>query len=329
MSFKKLSLQRQLLTSFAGVVLAFCLALGFVIVQMTAIDAATDAAEVQAAQLDAVNAANRRLLQQNRNILRAVALNDPAVTAEMMQLSDERQELLDQAVATLYELVQTEQTRQLITDFETAVAASRDVWASQYELLGAGDQKAALALLRTEGVARAGEAGEAADALLSRYAELVEEYEQLAEEQFSSTRVIAIAVALAVAIAAMAAAVVIARMISRQVGSNARRLNASSDDLAAVSAQVSAASEETATQANVVAAAGEQVSHNVQTVATAVEEMSASVREIASSSADASKVAADAVRTAESTNGKVVALGESSAQIGKVIEVITSIAEQT
>jgi len=121
----------------------------------------------------------------------------------------------------------------------------------------------------------------------------------------------------------------VSQQVARQVGSNAQRLNVSSGDLAAVSAQVSAASEETAAQANVVAAAGEQVSHNVQTVATAVEEMSASVREIASSSADASKVAADAVRTAESTNGKVVALGESSAQIGKVIEVITSIAEQT
>ena len=55
------------------------------------------------------------------------------------------------------------------------------------------------------------------------------------------------------------------------------------------------------------AAAGEQVCHNVQTVATAVEEMSASVREIASSSADASKVAAEAVRGAEPTNAKVVA----------------------
>ena len=126
-----------------------------------------------------------------------------------------------------------------------------------------------------------------------------------------------------------AAAWFVARRIAKQIAGSATRLDASSDSLAAVSAQVSAASEETAAQSNVVAAAGEQVSHNVQTVATAVEEMSASVREIATSSADASGVAAEAVRTAETANEKVSALGASSAEIGKVLEVITSIAEQT
>jgi len=117
--------------------------------------------------------------------------------------------------------------------------------------------------------------------------------------------------------------------VARSLTTSTDDLSVAADALAAVASQVSAASEETATQANVVAAAGEQVSHNVQTVATAVEEMSASVREIATSSADASGVAAEAVRTADLANSNVARLGESSAQIGKVIEVITSIAEQT
>jgi len=64
-------------------------------------------------------------------------------------------------------------------------------------------------------------------------------------------------------------------------------------------------------------------------VATATEEMSASIKEIAKSATEAAKIATSAVRTAESTNATVGKLGESSAEIGQVIKVITSIAQQT
>jgi methyl-accepting chemotaxis protein len=57
--------------------------------------------------------------------------------------------------------------------------------------------------------------------------------------------------------------------------------------------------------------------------------MSASIREIAKNAADAARVAAQAVTVAESTNSTMTKLGESSADIGKVIRVITSIAQQT
>ena len=59
------------------------------------------------------------------------------------------------------------------------------------------------------------------------------------------------------------------------------------------------------------------------------EEMSASIREIAKNANEAAKVATSAVRIAEGTNATVAKLGESSADIGKVIKVITSIAQQT
>src|SRR4029453_498474 len=86
---------------------------------------------------------------------------------------------------------------------------------------------------------------------------------------------------------------------------------------------------ETTAQANVVSAASEQVSRNVQTVATGTEEMSASIREIAKNANEAARVATNAVRVAESTNITVAKLGESSADIGKGIKVVTSIAQQT
>jgi len=113
------------------------------------------------------------------------------------------------------------------------------------------------------------------------------------------------------------------------VNTNAQALASSSEELTAVSQQMSSNSEETATQSNVVAAASEQVSKNVATVATSAEEMSASAKEIAKNATEAAKVATLAVKVASDTNKTVAKLGESSIEIGKVIKVITSIAQQT
>ncbi len=115
----------------------------------------------------------------------------------------------------------------------------------------------------------------------------------------------------------------------RAIGQNSHTLASSSEELWAVSNQMSANAEETATQANVVSAAAEQVTRNLQTVATATEEMTASIKEIARNANDAARVATAAVKTAESTNATVSKLGQSSAEIGQVIKVITSIAQQT
>ena len=113
------------------------------------------------------------------------------------------------------------------------------------------------------------------------------------------------------------------------VAMNAQSLGSASEELSAVAQQMSSNSEETAAQSNVVASASEQVSKNVATVATSAEEMSASVREIAKNANDAARVATTAVKVAEDTNQTIAKLGQSSIEIGKVIKVITSIAQQT
>src|SRR5204863_5636218 len=51
--------------------------------------------------------------------------------------------------------------------------------------------------------------------------------------------------------------------------------------------------------------------------------------EISKNASEAARVAGEAVKTAGATNATVGKLGESSAEIGKVIKVITSIAQQT
>ena len=109
----------------------------------------------------------------------------------------------------------------------------------------------------------------------------------------------------------------------------AQSVGASSEELTAISQQMAGNAEETATQANVVSAASEEVSMNVSIVATGSEEMLASIREISKSANESARVAKNAVNVAELTNHTISKLGESSIEIGKVIKVITSIAQQT
>jgi methyl-accepting chemotaxis protein len=113
------------------------------------------------------------------------------------------------------------------------------------------------------------------------------------------------------------------------IGGNATSLAAAGEELTAVSQQMSANADETATQAKVVTNLSGDVSKNLQTVAASTEEMTASIREIAKNASEAARVASQAVKAAQSTNATVAKLGESSADIGKVIKVITSIAQQT
>jgi len=117
--------------------------------------------------------------------------------------------------------------------------------------------------------------------------------------------------------------------LQNEIAQTAQTLASSSEELTALSQMMGSGASETAAQANVVSAASEQISKNVQTVATGTEEMSASILEIAKNANDAARVATTAVKVAETTNNTINKLGDSSAEIGKVIKVITSIAQQT
>ena len=110
---------------------------------------------------------------------------------------------------------------------------------------------------------------------------------------------------------------------------SAQNLSSSSEELSTPSQQMAGNAEETSTQAGVVSAASEQVSNNIQTAAAGAEEMMASIGEIAKNSNEAATIAKEAVRVAGSANETIKTLGEASVEIGKVIKVITSIAQQT
>ncbi|WP_249523835.1 methyl-accepting chemotaxis protein, partial [Modestobacter marinus] len=128
---------------------------------------------------------------------------------------------------------------------------------------------------------------------------------------------------------ALDAAVTELRGVMASVVASSDAVAAASEELSASSAQISSSAEETSAQSGVVSAAAEEVSRNVATVAAGAEQMGASIREISQNANEAARVAAQAVTEAETTNATVLKLGDSSREIGNVIKVITSIAEQT
>ena len=106
-------------------------------------------------------------------------------------------------------------------------------------------------------------------------------------------------------------------------------LAAAAEQLSATSTQIASSAETASSQANAVSVAAEEVSRNVDTVSAGSEEMGASIREIAQNANLAAEVASQAVMMAQTTNQTVSKLGDSSAEIGNVIKLITAIAEQT
>jgi methyl-accepting chemotaxis protein len=113
------------------------------------------------------------------------------------------------------------------------------------------------------------------------------------------------------------------------VARNADALTSSSEQLIAVSHQLGSNAAETSAQTQVALTAAEDVSRSTQSVANSTDQMAASIREIAKNASESARVAIQAVRMAEITNATVGKLGDSALAIGKVVKVITSIAQQT
>lgn len=119
------------------------------------------------------------------------------------------------------------------------------------------------------------------------------------------------------------------RDVISQVAGASDSVSDASTRLAEVSAQLGDTSRAVTAGMRDAAAATATVSDEVQTVAAGTEEMSASIREIATNAESAAQVAARAVLAAELTTSTIAKLGDSSAQIGSVIQSIGQIAGQT
>jgi methyl-accepting chemotaxis protein len=114
-----------------------------------------------------------------------------------------------------------------------------------------------------------------------------------------------------------------------QVAQSAQTVAAAAEELTATSHLMSSSAEATSQQAQVVAGRSENVNESVQTAATATDQLTASIAQISSAAWDAARVASTAVEVAQSTSLIMDKLGQSSADIDKVIKEIKGVADQT
>lgn len=131
--------------------------------------------------------------------------------------------------------------------------------------------------------------------------------------------------------------------VVRQVAQAVERLTDASTDLSSVSDHMAAGADEMSTQSDQlsqssalvqesmdgIAASAEQLSANVNSVAASVEQMTASIAEIAENAGNSAGIAYDAASAAETTGQGVQTLMKNAQGIGRIVEVIVDIAEQT
>ena len=113
------------------------------------------------------------------------------------------------------------------------------------------------------------------------------------------------------------------------IQSSAHTLAGATEELSSVSMQLAGNTRSSASQAQSIADATQRMDGSFRQVAAGAEEMSAGIKEVARSAETTAAHAANAVASVKEADRSVTRLEEASAQVGKVVEVIQSIAEQT
>ena len=114
-----------------------------------------------------------------------------------------------------------------------------------------------------------------------------------------------------------------------EIGGTVSVLASASTEMEVTARSMTGNAAETDSQANAVAQAAEATSSSVQTVAAASEQLSASIGEINRQVTASSALTNRVVSSVRRTNDTVRALSESADRIGKVVELINTIASQT
>ncbi len=102
-----------------------------------------------------------------------------------------------------------------------------------------------------------------------------------------------------------------------------------SDDMSEKTNTVASATEEINENMSTISVTAEQSSTNINVVASSTEEMTATVSEISQNTSNAQKITEDAVNAVKIALKKVNGLGASAQDIGKVVDAILDIADQT
>jgi methyl-accepting chemotaxis protein len=128
---------------------------------------------------------------------------------------------------------------------------------------------------------------------------------------------------------ALKALLAVLRENVRGIAASAQAVAASAEQLSALSGQLASYADETSTKSTLSAQAASEVNDSVTSVAVGAEQMTSSMKEIAANANEAATVAATAVGTGRRASATVAQLGQSGEEIGRIVGVITAIAEQT
>jgi methyl-accepting chemotaxis protein len=114
-----------------------------------------------------------------------------------------------------------------------------------------------------------------------------------------------------------------------QIQKGTSQIATASEELSASSQQLSGNSEDTQRLTKIMSDASEETRQIVQAISSSSERMSATINAISTDVQKANQITSQAVAVAKLANEKMLKLGESSMEIGKVVNLITSIAKQT
>jgi methyl-accepting chemotaxis protein len=109
---------------------------------------------------------------------------------------------------------------------------------------------------------------------------------------------------------------------------SARFVAGASEQVSAANRQARSSAEAAATQADAASAGAGRAGAGAQALAAGAEQMHADIREVARSARTAVQAAARALRVAEEAGVTVARLGQSSAEVGVAIKVLTAVAQQ-
>jgi methyl-accepting chemotaxis protein len=121
----------------------------------------------------------------------------------------------------------------------------------------------------------------------------------------------------------------LASEFEREVGNIVDTVSSASNELETAAVTLTRTAETTQSLSSTVATSSEEASANVKSVASAAEEFSGSVAEIGRQVLESRRIAAEAVKQAETTNARMTELSQSATRIGDVVKLITSVADQT
>lgn len=121
----------------------------------------------------------------------------------------------------------------------------------------------------------------------------------------------------------------LADAFERSVGGAIETVSSTSIELEAAAGTLIKTAETTQSLSATVAAVSAEASANVQSVAAATNELTASVNEISRQLQESNRIAGEAVKQANRTDGRINELSQAADRIGNVVKLITAIADQT